>query len=166
MIHIYSQFMLNDYVVLIINQIKIDTQKYELYQFNNKFVILRTNIINNEYYIDVDVNPEFIPYIQLYLNFFHIKNVMRKCKTKFTQILLNSEQKELEIILRGNLISKQFPQIKVDDFLYEFNQQIKMILNEHFNTSHENIIDNFINNTRINLDELIENTEFSEKRVK
>ncbi|EDR28391.1 hypothetical protein EDI_017120 [Entamoeba dispar SAW760] len=87
-------------------------------------------------------------------------------KTKFTQIPLNSEQKELEIILRGNLISKQFPQIKVDDFLYEFNQQIKMILNEHFNTSHENIIDNFINNTRINLDELIENTEFSEKRVK
>ncbi|EDR21628.1 hypothetical protein EDI_036130 [Entamoeba dispar SAW760] len=187
-----------------INQIKIDTQKYELYQFNNKFVILRTNIINNEYYIDVDVNPEFIPYIptlskflsyqkchensvfQLpsiitHLSYFriplpdilHWMNIdisSSSGKTKFTQILLNSEPKELEIILRGNLISKQFPQIKVDDFLHEFNQQTKMnesfkiILNEYFNTSHENIIDNFINNTRINLDELIENTEFSEKR--
>ncbi|GAB1225555.1 hypothetical protein ENUP19_0255G0022 [Entamoeba nuttalli] len=187
-----------------INQIKVDIQKYELYQLNNKFVILRTNTINNELYIDVDVNPELIPYIPTLTKFlsyqkcnehsvFQLPSIIthlsyfriplpdilhwinidissQSGKTKFTQILLNSEPKEFEIILRGKLISKQFPQIKVDDFLREIQQQIKMnenlnmILNEHLNTSHESIIDNFINNTRINLDELIENTEFSEKR--
>ncbi|ELP93940.1 hypothetical protein EIN_179670 [Entamoeba invadens IP1] len=105
------------------------------------------------------------------LNWAGIDVTTQQGEMKFDQILYNSLPRELEIILRGNLNSQTYPDINIENILKTFCTQDfrgkeahKAILDTFFNKSKEDLISMFISNSKIDIIEVSQNQEFTNKR--